>query len=207
MNFGISLCLWIGVHKRPLIALSLTLTQSSTPPLLYSHSFSLSLSFSFPFGHWGGGLWSLIKWRERDGEWVYVFGRRGRGGRLSGTVKCNPKSTASSSTTILMEMGNILYQGYHILLEMTVSKVGVDTMATKQLFASSASLGCQATGAGKQRERVREYTERREQKKHSLNAFVPCLFLSSPFWNMMQWDGIMLPFLMLLFWKGSIWEG
>lgn len=63
-NFGISLCLWIGVHKRPLIALSLTLTQSSTPPLLYSHSFSLSLSFSFPFGHWGGGLWSLIKWGE-----------------------------------------------------------------------------------------------------------------------------------------------
>jgi hypothetical protein len=39
-------------------------------------------------------------------------------------------------TTILMEMGNILYQGYHILLEMTVSKVGVDTMATKQLSAS-----------------------------------------------------------------------
>lgn len=60
-------------------------------------------------------------------------------GRLSGTVKCNPKSTASSSTTILMEMGNILYQGYHILLEMTVSKVGVETMATKQLFASSPS--------------------------------------------------------------------
>ncbi len=55
---------------------------------------------------------------------------------LSGTVKCNPKSTASSSTTILMEIGNILYQGNHILLEMTVSKVGVDTMATKQLFAS-----------------------------------------------------------------------
>lgn len=61
-NFGISLCLWIGVHKRPLIALSLT--QSSTPPLLYSHSFSLSLSFSFPFGHRGGGFWSLIKWGE-----------------------------------------------------------------------------------------------------------------------------------------------
>ena len=58
------------------------------------------------------------------------------GGRLSGTVKWNPKSTASSATTILMEIGNILYQGYHILLEMTVSKVGVDTMATKQLFAS-----------------------------------------------------------------------
>lgn len=57
------------------------------------------------------------------------------GGDLSGTVKCNPKSTASSSTTILMEIGNILYQGYHILLEMTVSKVGVDTMVTKQLFA------------------------------------------------------------------------
>lgn len=59
----------------------------------------------------------------------------GGGGSLSATVKCNPKSTASSSTTILMEIGNILYQGYHILLEMTVSKVGVDTMATKQLFA------------------------------------------------------------------------
>lgn len=61
----------------------------------------------------------------------------GRGvGGLSGTVKCNPKSTGSYLTTILMEMGNILYQGYHILLEMTVSKVGVDTMATKQLSAS-----------------------------------------------------------------------
>lgn len=58
---------------------------------------------------------------------------------MSDTVKCNPKSTASSSTTILMEIVNILYQGYHILLEMTVSKVGVDTMATKQLFASSVS--------------------------------------------------------------------
>lgn len=136
-NFGISLCLWIGVHKRALIAVSPTLTQSSTPPLLFSHSFSLSLSFSFPFGHQGegGGLWSLIKWGEMVCVWVCVD-CGGRRGGLSGTVKCNPKSTASSSTTILMEMGNILYQGYHILLEMTVSKVGVDTMATKQLFAS-----------------------------------------------------------------------
>lgn len=31
-DFGISLCLWIRVHKRALIALSLT--RSSTPPLL-----------------------------------------------------------------------------------------------------------------------------------------------------------------------------
>lgn len=50
---------------------------------------------------------------------------------LSVPVKCNPKSTASSPTTILMVMGSILYQGYHILLEMTVSKVGVDAMGTK----------------------------------------------------------------------------
>lgn len=78
----------------------------------------------------------------RSGENCGGRGGEGLGGlpeRLSGTVKCNPKSTASSWTTILMEMGNILYQGYHILLEMTVSKVGVETMATKQLFASSPS--------------------------------------------------------------------
>lgn len=73
----------------------------------------------------------VINKTGRDGESVCVGGEC-----LSGTVKRNPKSTASSSTTILMEMGNILYQGNHILLEMTVSKVGVDTMATKQLFAS-----------------------------------------------------------------------
>lgn len=66
-NFGISLCLWIGVHKRPLIALSLTLTQSSTPPLLYSHSFSLSLSF--PFSIWASGRGPLvINKMGRDGE-------------------------------------------------------------------------------------------------------------------------------------------
>lgn len=103
-------------------------SQSSTPPFLYSHSFSFSLSFYFPFGNGVGGLWSLIKQGEMGSRCVW--------GCLSGTVKRNPKSTASSSTTILMEMGNILYQGNHILLEMTVSKVGVDTMATKQLFAS-----------------------------------------------------------------------
>lgn len=126
-NFGISLCLWIELDKRPLIS-----SQSSTPPFPYSHSFSFSF-FLFSIWEWGGGLWSLIKRGEMGSLCVCV------GGCLSGTVKCNPKSTASSSTTILMEMGNILYQGNHILLEMTVSKVGVDTMATKQLFASEAS--------------------------------------------------------------------
>lgn len=129
-NFGISLCLWIGVDKRPLIALSPTL---SLPPLLFSTPIASPSLFLSPLhlGSWGGGLWSLIKWGEMGSGCA-----GGGGGRLSGTVKCNPKSTASSSTTILMEMGNILYQGYHILLEMTVSKVGVETMATKQLFAS-----------------------------------------------------------------------
>lgn len=79
----------------------------------------------------------VINKMGRDGECVCAWGVGGWGVEgLSGTVKCNPKSTASSSTTILMEIGNILYQGNHILLEMTVSKVGVDTMATKQLFAS-----------------------------------------------------------------------
>lgn len=62
--------------------------------------------------------------------------------RLSVPVKCNPKSTASSPTTILMVMGAILYQGYHILLEMTVSKVGVDAMGTKRASSFLPELGC-----------------------------------------------------------------
>lgn len=118
----------------------------------------------------------VINKMGRDAEWVGVL--RG-GGDLSGTVKCNPKSTASSSTTILMEIGNILYQGYHILLEMTVSKVGVDTMATKQLFASEASRreGRLSGRRGRRAsERVREYMERGERKTHSPTAFVPYLF-------------------------------
>lgn len=127
-NFGISLCLWIRVHKRALIALSLTQVFSPSSSPIASPSLLFFLLFHLGCGV--GGLWSLIKW----GETGSVCGGGGVG-VLSGTVKCNPKSTASSSTTILMEMGNILYQGYHILLEMTVSKVGVDTMATKQLFA------------------------------------------------------------------------
>lgn len=66
-NFGISLCLWIRVHKRALIALSLLL-------LLFSHSFSLSPTFfSFSFGHRGEGPRSLIKW----GETGSVCGRSG----------------------------------------------------------------------------------------------------------------------------------
>lgn len=104
--------------KRLLAALSL----SSTPPPLHSHSLSHFLSLL----HLGGKNILVIN----------KIGRGGGGGALSGTVKYNPNSTPSSLTTILMEMGNILYQGYHILLEMTVSKVGVDTMATKQLSAS-----------------------------------------------------------------------
>ncbi len=61
---------------------------------------------------------------------------------LSVPVKCNPKSTASSPTTILMVMGSILYQGYHILLEMTVSKVGVDAMGTKTGGSFLPEWGC-----------------------------------------------------------------
>lgn len=76
---------------------------------------------------------------------------------LSVPVKCNPKSTASSPTTILMVMGSILYQGYHILLEMTVSKVGVDAMGTKtgQLFARVRVLGgCVLRACVRERERL-----------------------------------------------------
>lgn len=38
-----------------------------------------------------------------------------------------------------MEMPSILYQGHHILLEMTVSKVEVDTMVTKQPSAGESN--------------------------------------------------------------------
>ena len=130
-NFGISLCLWIEVDKGALIALPCTLRFV---PLVFSTPIASS-SFFLSIFHLGMGWGPLvINKTGRDGESVCVGG-----GCLSGTVKRNPKSTASSSTTILMEIGNILYQGNHILLEMTVSKVGVDTMATKQLFASQAS--------------------------------------------------------------------
>lgn len=40
-----------------------------------------------------------------------------------------------------MVMGAILYQGYHILLEMTVSKVGVDAMGTKRGSSFLPELG------------------------------------------------------------------
>lgn len=57
-NFGISLCLWIGGDKRPLMALS--------PPLLFSAPIASLLSF-FLLSIWAvgaGAFWSLIKWGE-----------------------------------------------------------------------------------------------------------------------------------------------
>lgn len=154
----------------------------STPHLLLF----ILLSFSFPFPK----PFSLS-----------AINKNGLPAWLSVPVKCNPKSTASSSTTILMVMGSILYQGYHILLEMTVSKVRVDAVGTK-----TGAAFCQSGGAGRVCLRVCERLVSRMcvcvggwwlrwERALSL-SYCPLLFGA-----MMRWDGIVLPFLLLLFWK------
>lgn len=74
-NFGISLCLWIGGDKRPLMALS--------SPLLFSAPIASPSAFLSPLhlGCWGGGLLVINK-MGRDGERVCRWG--GRGARVGG---------------------------------------------------------------------------------------------------------------------------
>lgn len=143
LHIIISTCFWCTGCSKPsdigLLTLMKRLWDSALftgrrPPfhsVPISHSLSplfIPLSFSFPFPK----PLSLLS-----------INKNGSPAWLSVPVKCNPKSTASSSTTILMVMGSILYQGYHILLEMTVSKVGVDAVGTKTgaAFCQSGAVG------------------------------------------------------------------
>lgn len=114
--------------------------------------------------------------------------------RLSVPVKCNPKSTASSPTTILMVMGAILYQGYHILLEMTVSKVGVDAMGTKRGSSFLPEPGCVFVRAGCERLSVCLW---RWIFGGVVSIKCECSYCPSPhlFGDMMRWDCIVHPFL------------
>lgn len=125
-DFGIQCCLQTGESSAPL--LRFCIQHSLSLPIFHSLSpLFTSSSLSSPFH----SLFQFPKSPLSRSPFLPLLKMACLLAWLSIPVKCNPKSAASSPTTILMVMGSILYQGYHILLEMTVSKVGVDAMGTK----------------------------------------------------------------------------